>query len=149
MLPQRASHLDELGMDIVSQQRRSELMARIRSSNTRPERVVRSLIHALGYRFRLHRRDLPGTPDLVFPGRMKVIFINGCYWHRHPGCSFAYMPKSNVEFWSQKFKANIDRDRRVAKELEALGWHVHTIWECETSQLETLTLNIRTFLDDY
>lgn len=135
-------------MDIVSRERRSEMMSAIRGKDTKPEMVVRKLVHRLGYRFRLHRRDLPGSPDLVFPGRRKVIFVHGCFWHRHRGCRFAYHPKSNVETWRTKFETNIARDARVRSELVQNGWDVLTIWECETADLELLTNKLTNFLDD-
>lgn len=121
-------------------------MARIRGRDTKPELIVRQLAHGLGYRFRLHRRDLPGTPDLVFPGRRKVIFVHGCFWHRHSGCRFAYEPKSNVEFWYAKFAANTARDARVRGELEQMGWGVLTIWECEVANPEALAEILRGYL---
>lgn len=119
-------------MDIVSSGKRSAMMTNIRSRDTRPELAIRRVAHRLGLRFRLHRRDLPGSPDLVFPGRRTVLFVHGCYWHRHSGCKFAYTPKSNVEFWQNKFQTNVARDVRVKRELEDGGWKVITIWECET-----------------
>ena len=106
-------------------------MSRIRSSNTKPERMVRSLLHRMGYRFRLNRKDLPGTPDIVLPRHKAVVLVHGCYWHRHPDCRYAYTPKSRVEFWQAKFDANVERDKRVEAELVALGWRVFTVWECE------------------
>lgn len=120
-------------MDIVSRDTRSRMMSGIRGKNTKPEHAVRKVAHALGYRFRLYRKDLPGSPDLVFPSRNTVIFVHGCYWHRHKGCRYCYSPKSNIEFWKRKFKSNVSRDKRVRKELEQRGWHVATIWECEAA----------------
>src|SRR4051794_37940993 len=105
-------------MDIVDRETRSRMMSRIRGRDTKPELAVRRLAHRMGYRFRLHRRDLAGSPDLVFPGRRKVIFVHGCYWHRHPGCRFAYSPKSNVDFWNEKFSSNVARDTTVFLQLE-------------------------------
>ncbi|WP_297838405.1 very short patch repair endonuclease [uncultured Roseibium sp.] len=119
-------------MDVVSSEKRSAMMSNIKSRNTRPELEVRRVAHRLGLRFRLHRRDLPGTPDLIFPSRRTAIFVHGCYWHRHFGCKYAYNPKSNVEFWQNKFQSNVNRDLRVRRELENRGWKVITIWECET-----------------
>ena len=119
-------------MDIVSREKRSAMMAGIRGKDTQPEMRVRRAAHALGFRYRLHRRDLPGHPDLVFPKLRKVILVHGCYWHRHPGCRFAYMPKSNVDFWQQKFGNNQKRDRHTLSELVKLGWIPMVIWECET-----------------
>lgn len=107
-------------------------MSRVRGKNTSPEMRVRRAAHALGLRFRLHRKDLPGKPDLVFPKHRVAMFVHGCFWHRHPGCSKASTPKSRTEFWQDKFDANVARDARVQTELEALGWRVVTIWECET-----------------
>lgn len=119
-------------MDVVSPTRRSAMMARIRARDTKPEMAVRKAAHRLGYRFRLHRRDLPGSPDLVFPARKKIVFVHGCFWHSHEGCRFAYRPKSNVEFWEGKLRKNRERDIRVKGELECMGWDVLVIWECET-----------------
>src|ERR1700737_3932573 len=119
-------------MDIVSPARRSEMMGGIRGTGTKPELIVRSTAHRLGYRFRLHVRSLPGSPDLVFPRRNLAIFVHGCFWHRHKGCAYAYSPKSNVGFWKAKFKGNVARDRRVRRELASMGWRVAVIWECET-----------------
>jgi DNA mismatch endonuclease (patch repair protein) len=125
-------------MDIVSPGKRSAMMARIRGKDTTPELRVRRAAHALGYRFRLHRRDLPGSPDLVFPRLRKLILVHGCYWHRHPGCLLAYTPKSNTEFWESKFIGNVERDRRAFTEIERLGWDPLVIWECETYDLSDL-----------
>lgn len=133
-------------MDILAPEQRSSLMSRIRGKDTGPEIKVRRLAHALGFRFRLHRRDLPGSPDLVFPSRRQIIFVHGCYWHRHEGCRYAYSPKSNTEFWQSKFEANVVRDRRAARALEDLGWNVLVIWECETRNAETLRARLVEFL---
>lgn len=119
-------------MDILTRQQRSTVMSRIRGKNTVPEMVVRRAAHSLGLRFRLHRKDLPGSPDLVFPGRRKALFVHGCFWHRHSGCRLAYTPKSNASFWEAKFGSNIVRDARVMDELRAAGWAPLIIWECET-----------------
>lgn len=119
-------------MEVVSPTRRSAMMARIRGRDTKPEMAVRQAAHRLGYRYRLHRRDLPGSPDLVFPARKKIVFVHGCFWHSHEGCRFAYRPKSNVEFWEGKLRKNRERDIRVKGELECMGWDVLVIWECET-----------------
>ncbi len=133
-------------MDILTLEQRSSLMSRIRGKDTGPEIKVRRLVHALGFRFRLHRHDLPGSPDLVFPSHRKVIFVHGCYWHRHQGCQYAYSPKSNVTFWQSKFKANVARDQCVITMLEALGWKVLVIWECETRIAEVLRTRLIAFL---
>jgi DNA mismatch endonuclease (patch repair protein) len=131
-----------LGEDgYVPQPERSILMSRVRRAHTAPELLVRQAAHRLGYRFRLHRKDLPGTPDIVFRGRRKIIFVHGCFWHRHAGCKYASTPKSRREFWEQKFDQNIARDKRIKTALDELGWKTLIIWECETrdqDQLETL-----------
>lgn len=123
--------------------RRSWLMSRVRGKDTTPELAVRRTAHALGYRFRLHRRDLPGTPDLVFPSRRAVIFVHGCFWHRHPFCRKASVPTSRVDFWNEKFDRNVSRDRRNVDELVQLGWRVLTIWECETHEKGRAALTAR------
>lgn len=118
-------------MDITSPEKRSRMMAGIKGKNTKPELVVRRLVHGMGFRYRLHRKDLPGSPDLVFSRLKKVICVHGCFWHRHPGCRFAYTPKSNAEFWLNKLEGNIRRDAQVLAALDALGWKVLVVWECE------------------
>lgn len=118
-------------MDHLSPKDRSLLMARIRSSDTGPELKVRRLAHSMGLRFRLKRRDLPGSPDLIFPRHWLAVFVHGCFWHRHPGCVRATLPKSRVEFWTKKLEGNIARDRRDVCALEKLGWRVLVLWECE------------------
>jgi DNA mismatch endonuclease (patch repair protein) len=133
-------------MDIVDAAQRSAIMAGIRGKDTKPEIAVRRAAHALGYRFRLHRRDLPGSPDLVFPKLRCVIWVHGCYWHRHKGCRFAYEPKSNVEFWRSKFEKNKDRDRRAFAELVNMGWKPLVIWECETRDSAELKVRIASHL---
>ncbi|EWY40534.1 XorII very short patch repair endonuclease [Skermanella stibiiresistens SB22] len=111
---------------------RSALMAKIGPRDTRPEMRVRKLAHAMGLRYRLHRRDLPGKPDMVFPSRRVALFVHGCFWHRHPGCKANRLPKTRVDFWEAKFQGNVERDARVTAELERRGWTVLVIWECET-----------------
>jgi len=113
-------------------------MSRIRCKNTKPERVVRSLLHRMGYRFRLHRADLPGKPDVVLPKYRAVVFVHGCFWHRHRGCEYAYTPKSRVRFWKKKFQDNVKRDAEVKQQLEGMGWHVIIVWECELRDLGQL-----------
>ena len=122
-------------------------MARIRAKNTRPEITVRRLLHSLGYRYRLHRRDLPGTPDICFPGRKKVIFVHGCFWHRHEGCRRTTTPKTRTSFWENKFTANMVRDRRNMSGLAEIGWEAIVVWECETADLEALASRLVRFLD--
>ena len=118
--------------DIVSRRRRSELMARIRTRDTVPELAVRRIAHRMSLRFRLQRKDLPGCPDLVFPKHRLAVFVHGCFWHRHEGCRYASTPKSRIDFWTEKFVANVVRDARQAAALRALGWRVLVIWQCET-----------------
>lgn len=133
-------------MDIVSPEKRSRMMAGIKGKNTKPELAVRKLVHGMGLRYRLHRKDLPGSPDLVFPRLKKVIFVHGCFWHRHPGCRFAYTPRSNAQFWLDKLEGNIRRDGQAVAALETLGWQVLIVWECEVSDLSALTLKVSSFL---
>ena len=133
-------------VDTLTPAKRSWNMSRIKSSNTKPETVVRSLLHGMGYRFRLHRKDLPGKPDIVLPMYRTVILVHGCYWHRHEGCKYAYNPKSQVEFWQNKFKENVKRDKRNQKELTELGWKVVVVWECETRENENLIKRLRNSL---
>lgn len=120
--------------DRISAERRSWLMSRVAAKNTTPELAVRRQAHAMGLRFRLHRRDLPGCPDLVFPKYRTVIFVHGCFWHRHAGCSKATTPKSRVEYWSAKFERNLARDAWALRALEEAGWHVLIVWECAARQ---------------
>lgn len=134
-------------MDRLSPDARSRLMSRVRGKDTAPEMVVRRLVHALGYRFRLHRKDLPGSPDLVFPGRRVVVFVHGCFWHRHEGCRLASTPKSNEAFWEAKFGRNVERDARKERELRALGWRVLVVWQCETKDRDELTRQLTSFLE--
>lgn len=126
--------------------KRSAMMARIGPRDTAPEMAVRRALHRLGYRFRLHRRDLPGKPDVVLPRHRTVFMVHGCFWHRHTGCRFAYMPKSRVEFWQNKFEGNVARDRRVVRELKKLGWVVRIIWECESKDSSGLEERLRSQL---
>lgn len=133
--------------DKLSTEERSILMGKVRSKNTKPEIAVRKLIHAKGYRFRLHRRDIPGSPDLVFPSLKKVIFVHGCFWHRHTGCKMATTPNTRREFWNQKFASNIKRDQRNFEELAKMGWKFLIIWECEIKDFSSLTSKAMGFLE--
>jgi DNA mismatch endonuclease (patch repair protein) len=117
--------------DIVSKAKRSSMMAAVRQKHTKPEKVLRRALHSAGGRFRLHRRDLPGTPDLVFPTAQVAVFVNGCFWHRHQGCRKASTPATRAEFWQDKFDKNVARDRRAHLALRAAGWKVYIVWECE------------------
>ena len=136
------------GDDAAVDPARSELMRRVRGKNTTPERAVRRVAHALGYRFRLHRRDLPGTPDLVFPRLRRAIFVHGCFWHRHEGCPRTTTPKTRAEYWREKFEQNMRRDRRNLAALRRLGWSVLVVWECQTFEQTELLARLSRFLDD-
>lgn len=124
-------------------------MARVKSCDTKPEMIVRRLAHGMGYRFRLHGKDLPGRPDLVFPGRRKIIFVHGCFWHRHDAasCPKTRTPKTNVDFWEAKFSANKKRDARAERRLRAAGWSIAVVWECQTKDDERLARRLKRFLD--
>ncbi len=132
-------------MDIVTKEIRSRMMAAVPQRNSKPEIAVRRIAHSLGYRYRLHRRDLPGTPDLVFPRLRKTIFVHGCFWHRH-GCPKATTPSSNREFWENKFMANRARDARVRRQLQRAGWSVLVVWECQAQKADSLENRLSRFL---
>ena len=132
--------------DIFDPEKRSEIMSRIRGRDTRPEMIVRRIAHGLGFRFRLHRKDLPGRPDIVFPRHQAVIVVHGCFWHRHPGCKRASSPKTRVRYWQNKFEDNVVRDKRNETALRDLGWKVMVIWECETKDHEAVAALIESFL---
>ena len=133
-------------MDSVSKERRSEIMGLVKAKNTKPELFVRRLLHRLGFRFRLHRVDLPGKPDIVLPRHRVVVFVHGCFWHRHPGCPATRTPKTRVEFWEAKFVGNIRRDEEARSKLVEAGWRVLVIWECELADVESLTGRLRAFM---
>lgn len=128
--------------DRLTPERRSWLMSQVRRRDTSPEMTVRRLLFKEGYRFRIHRRDLPGNPDIVLPRFRTVIFVHGCFWHRHPGCAKATTPKTRAHFWQTKFEQNVARDERNKDALERLGWTVITVWECELQGLEQLRANL-------
>ncbi len=132
--------------DIYEPRKRSEIMSRIRGRGTKPEIIVRRIAHGLGFRFRLHRKDLPGRPDMVFPGHRAVIMVHGCFWHRHPGCKHASTPKTRESFWKNKLEDNVARDRQNETALRELGWRVMVIWECETKDREAVADRIESFL---
>ena len=136
-------------IDTLTVAERSERMSRVRDRDTKPELIVRRLIHQMGHRYRLHRRDLPGVPDMVFPRRKKAIFIHGCFWHRHsdPGCRMARMPKSRQDYWEPKLAGNCYRDKINQARLRELGWDVLVIWECEARHIENIKNLIRNFLE--
>jgi len=134
--------------DKLPPDRRSENMRKIRSKGMLPEMRVRSLVHRMGFRFRLHRKDLPGTPDLVFPSRRKAVFVHGCFWHQHPSsvCKIVRKPKSNLDYWLPKLDRNVQRDKEHRKNLNRMGWKVLVVWECETVDTLKLQKKIRRFL---
>ena len=118
-------------------------MSRIRAKDTKPELAVRSLLHRLGFRFRIHVKRLPGCPDIVLPKLRTVVFVNGCFWHRHRNCKFAYSPKSRKAFWEEKFRANVMRDRQRQRDLRRLGWTVRVVWECQAREIANLDKLVR------
>jgi DNA mismatch endonuclease, patch repair protein len=125
----------------MSWEKRSALMGRIRGRDTGPELTVRRLLHAMGYRFRLHARELPGKPDIVFRSRRVALFVHGCFWHRHD-CGLAYVPKTRSEFWQHKFEGNMARDQRTQRELKSAGWQVVVVWECQLGDLASVARNL-------
>lgn len=135
------------GSDVFTPEQRSAVMARVKGKDTKPELKLRRLAHAMGYRFRLHRKDLPGSPDLVFPGRRKVIFVHGCFWHGHECARGARQPKQNAEYWAAKIARNRARDAAAQEALRAQGWRVGVFWECEMKDLEALAARLKAFLD--
>jgi DNA mismatch endonuclease (patch repair protein) len=133
-------------MDTLTPSERSRRMARVKSKGTRPEMVVRRLLFSLGYRYRLHDRSLPGSPDIVFKRKKKAIFVHGCFWHRHDGCALARLPKSRLDFWVPKLEGNRERDARKLLQLKSLGWDAFVIWECELKDLNLLGKKLNGFL---
>lgn len=136
--------------DRINKARRSTNMAAIRSKDTKPELAVRKIVHSLGYRYRLHCRDLPGKPDLVFRSRRKVIFVHGCFWHLHPKkqCVDARHPKSNLSYWRPKLLRNVQRDRKHFTSLRRMGWEVLVVWDCEIKKTDQLIARVVGFLND-
>ena len=130
-------------MDRLTEEKRSWNMSRIKNRDTQPELKVRSILHRMGLRFRLHRKDLPGKPDIVLPKFKKVIFVHGCFWHRHPTCKLAYTPKTRIEFWNNKFNRNIQNDIKVTKKYSQSEWNQIIIWECETKEFKKLEAKIK------
>ena len=134
-------------MDIFSKKARSKIMSAIKGKNTKPEILVRKSLHSLGHRFRLHKKDLPGKPDIILPKYKVAIFVHGCFWHQHKGCKSATIPTSNVEYWSEKLKKNVERDRKNISSLRRQGYKIKVIWECETSNIKRLKNKLRALLD--
>ena len=133
-------------VDHVDRTKRSLIMGAVHSKDTTPELAVRKIVRRLGYRHRLHVVALPGRPDLVFPTQKKVVFVHGCFWHRHRKCRYASSPKTRRKFWEAKFAANVTRDRRTKRELKRMGWDVFTVWQCELKKVERLTGRLDDFL---
>jgi DNA mismatch endonuclease (patch repair protein) len=136
----------EESLDPFTDEKRRAIMQAVRGKGTKPELRVRKAAHRLGYRFRLHRKDLPGKPDLVFPSRRLCLFVHGCFWHRHSGCKKSSIPETNKDFWLEKFGKNVGRDAHVRMELEKMGWRVVVIWECETNSPEQLERTLKAIL---
>lgn len=118
-------------MDVYSREKRSEVMSKVRSSDTGPEMIVRKKLHSLGFRFRLHGKHLPGKPDIILPKHRSVVFVHGCFWHHHSGCPKSKLPATNADFWRKKIFRNVQRDEQVVSDLRQLGWRVLVVWECE------------------
>lgn len=132
--------------DIVSRSKRKEMMSSVKQRHTKPEIAVRKILHRHGFRFRLHNKKLPGTPDIVLPKHKAVIFVHGCFWHQHEGCRKSRRPTSNVEFWNEKLDRNIVRDNQKESELKNSGWKVLTLWDCEIKNEDSLIEKVKNFL---
>lgn len=130
-------------VDFVSKEKRSKIMRGVKSKNTKPEMLVRSMLHAQGYRFRLHRKDLPGNPDICLPKHKTIIFVHGCFWHHHQACKEGRIPESNNTFWKEKIHKNMERDQRAISALIDLGWKVIVLWECEIKDSKSLISRLR------
>ncbi|GAG45602.1 unnamed protein product, partial [marine sediment metagenome] len=134
--------------DVFSPEKRSEIMSRIKGADTKPELIVRRALHRLGFRFRLHASNLPGKPDIVLPKYKAAVFVNGCFWHSHPGCRRATVPKTRSEYWQVKLRRNRDRDKRSISALRGDGWDVLVVWECETGDVQQLSSRLTAFLGE-
>ena len=134
--------------DVFSKDKRSWIMSRVKGRDTKPETLVRSFVHRMGFRFRLHQRDLPGKPDIVLPRHNKVIFVHGCFWHGHKQCPRSKRPTTNERFWNKKLDGNIERDKRFRRKLRRTGWKVLVVWQCETRNLEKLLEKLERFLHE-
>jgi DNA mismatch endonuclease (patch repair protein) len=140
--------LIECPMDRISIEERSRQMSLVRSKDTKPELFIRKLLFSMKFRYRLHAKDLPGKPDLVFRSQKKAIFIHGCFWHRHTGCSKATTPSSRTEYWLPKFARNVERDQETLEKLHAMGWQALVVWECELKNMDVLATRLKAFLND-
>jgi len=134
--------------DVFSKKKRSWIMGRVKGRDTKPEILVRSIVHRMGYRFRIHCKDLPGNPDIVLPRHRKVIFVHGCFWHGHKGCPRSERPSTNKKFWNTKLDRNVERDKRLRRTLRRMGWKIFVVWECETRAPDTLLRKLGRFLND-
>lgn len=132
--------------DTFTRQDRSRIMSLVRSRNTQPELLVRSMLHRMGFRFSLHRQDLPGCPDVVLPAKKAVVFVHGCFWHSHRGCRRSKRPATHTGFWRKKLSLNVERDKRAQKELRSLGWRILTVWECELKTPEGVRRKLAKFI---
>lgn len=137
-------------MDKISKAKRRANMKKIKSKNTKPEIFVRKILYSLGYRYRIHSKELPGKPDIVFIGKKKVIFVHGCFWHQHddPNCNKTHIPKTRIEYWEEKLKKNVDRDKKHLELLEKIGWACLVVWECQLADQNSLIKKLKNFLDD-
>jgi DNA mismatch endonuclease (patch repair protein) len=134
-------------MDRLTRGRRSALMSRIRGKDTAPEKTLRAILHKAGYRYRLNVRSLPGSPDIVFPGRRKLIFVHGCFWHSHANCRLGALPKTKLQYWEPKLRANVSRDLRTIRKLRRQGWSVLVVWQCSLKNLDRCMSRITRFLE--
>ena len=134
-------------VDVFSEEKRREIMASVKGRDTKPEKIVRSLVHRMGFRFSLHRKDLPGKPDIVLPRYEKVIFVHGCFWHGHANCRKATIPATNTAFWTEKIAKNRIRDMKTKRQLRRQGWQVLVVWECEIARTEKLIRKLHKFLE--
>jgi DNA mismatch endonuclease (patch repair protein) len=132
--------------DVFNKEQRSHIMAKVLGKNTSPERAVRKLLFELGYRYRVHQKNLPGKPDIVFPKKRKAIFVHGCFWHQHPGCKAADRPSSNSDYWDKKLNRNVERDKKNLSDLRLINWDIIIIWECQVKRKEDLTRTLVGFL---
>lgn len=132
--------------DVFSPEKRAWIMSRVKGGNTKPELAVRSMIHRMGFRYRLYRKDLPGCPDIVLPKHKKVVFVHGCFWHGHKKCNRSKRPTSNIRFWNEKLDGNIERDRKIHRQLRRLGWKSLVVWQCELKRPELVQRRLERFL---
>lgn len=142
------SEMPDSRTDKFTPEKRSNIMSRVKGRDTGPEKVIRSILHAMGYRFRLHEKRLPGKPDIVLPRHQRVVLVHGCFWHGHQGCNRSKRPKSNVDFWNRKIDGNIRRDVENQEKLRTAGWKILTVWQCQIRDRERLQNRLRDFMED-